>query len=618
MSSPIEVGLRKLGIPIYTSGNREFELSVATANFLYRYLRPQWVVRPRNGEDVATTVRLANKIGERIAVKGGGHSYAGFCNTQGGILLDLCNMNAIRIEDEGDEGSKKDEGGKKGEGGKKDEGKEGGKKDEGGKGNKKVMIASGGALWGDAYHELAIGGHDSFIVNGGRCPLVGMSGFLLGGGFGPFSRSVGMGMDQLVEVTVVTAEGDTITVRETDDPESKNGKLFWALRGCGGGNFGIVTQLKIRVEKLRDPWVVAGRLIWIVTEETLKDFKEMMVDFYTAPWENHLTIDTTWECDLTKSSDSKPFSTRFIAYYDGPEDGFAKEINLKMPNPPNPPTDPRPPKSPIEPSKPPSEPPNPPSEPPNPTSKPKVDVPIHQNFRDQLIRRSLAEQSTMFLHETLWAQWSEETRRSLPTDRAYTLYSSWVIKNDNEENIRGITKIISERIQRFRDKFTGERGTFGVTWIHIGGKISEKASNSTPYPWRQGNYCIYILVRWHEKWLVKEMGDFFEQCKAMLKPYSIGGKASYVNFPDRFLENWKEAYYDTENTNKLREIHDLWVPKDRQVLRFAQNIGHQEISAAEIAIKQWKINWEGARGTLASRGERFEDLTPQGDRLSIC
>ncbi|KAF8417512.1 hypothetical protein EV426DRAFT_622940 [Tirmania nivea] len=592
MSNPIETteaDLREAGVPIYTAGNREFELSVATPNFLYRYHRPTWVVRPRNDKDVATTVGFANTMGERITVKNGGHSYAGFSNANGGILVDLCNMKAVKIEDNTEEDTK-------------------------------VMIMSGGALWGDAYHELAAGKHDDgFIVNGGRCPLVGVSGFLLGGGFGPFSRSVGMGMDQLVEVDVVTAEGEIVTVGENDSPEDNKGKLFWALRGCGGGNYGIVTRLKIRVKKLRDPWVIAGRLTWNVTKEKLQYFKMLMFEFYTGCWENYLTIDTTWECDLSKSSDSRPFSTRFIAYYDGREAAFKNEINSKMS------TDasvlaellyPDPSSRPVDPNE---------------------YFKYRQSFKEQLIRRSLAEKSTMFFHETLWAQWSEETRRSLPTDRAYTLYSSWIIKNDDGRKIQTITDIISERIQRFRVKFTGERGTFGVTWIHVGGEISKKQAKDTPYPWRQGDFCVYILVRWHEKWLVKEMGTFFDECKDKLKQYSIEGKASYVNFPDRCLSNWSEAYYG-ENLQELKLIHQRWDPNNRHVLRFPQNIGRQDstlrdpegvegapggsrggfqrgaLPSGEDVRREWTKDWEDFQ--LPSHS--YEDYVSQGEQLPRC
>lgn len=86
------------------------------------------------------------------------------------------------------------------------------------------MTVQGGALWGHVYRALVddMGG---FVVNGGRCPSVGVSGFLLGGGIGPFSRSFGMGSDNLIEVKIVTADGQVYTVRNDDDPDSDDGKF---------------------------------------------------------------------------------------------------------------------------------------------------------------------------------------------------------------------------------------------------------------------------------------------------------------------------------------------------------------------------------------------------------
>src|SRR5438128_1772678 len=87
-----------------------------------------------------------------------------------------------------------------------------------------------------------ISAHDGYIVNGGRCPTVGVSGFVLGGGIGQFTRSFGMGCDTLKEITIVTADLSVVTVKDTDDPVSPEGKLFWALCGAGGGNFGVVVE----------------------------------------------------------------------------------------------------------------------------------------------------------------------------------------------------------------------------------------------------------------------------------------------------------------------------------------------------------------------------------------
>lgn len=85
------------------------------------------------------------------------------------------------------------------------------------------ITIEGGALWGNVYRTLVDEG-DGLMVNGGRCPSVGVSGFILGGGIGPFSRSYGMAVDNLIEVTIVTADAEIYTVRADDDQDSSEGK----------------------------------------------------------------------------------------------------------------------------------------------------------------------------------------------------------------------------------------------------------------------------------------------------------------------------------------------------------------------------------------------------------
>lgn len=89
--------------------------------------------------------------------------------------------------------------------------------------DERIIIIEGGALWGNVYRALIDEG-EGLMVNGGRCPSVGVSGFILGGGIGPFSRSYGMGVDDLEEISIVTADGELYVVRVDDEPESEEGK----------------------------------------------------------------------------------------------------------------------------------------------------------------------------------------------------------------------------------------------------------------------------------------------------------------------------------------------------------------------------------------------------------
>src|SRR6185312_14675612 len=97
----------------------------------------------------------------------------------------------------------------------------------------KAVIGAGAKLQ-DVYAGLARAGR---CLPAGTCPSVGIAGLTLGGGIGVLSRKYGLTCDRLVSARVVTADGALRTVSSSAEPE-----LFWALRGGGGGNFGIVTS----------------------------------------------------------------------------------------------------------------------------------------------------------------------------------------------------------------------------------------------------------------------------------------------------------------------------------------------------------------------------------------
>lgn len=96
-----------------------------------------------------------------------------------------------------------------------------------------------GARWKDVYEQL----NSSQLIIGGMCPHVGLGGYTLGGGYGLLQRRYGMAIDNVMSMTMVTANGARVVLaNKTVNPE-----LFWALRGGGGGNFGIVTEMEFKV-----------------------------------------------------------------------------------------------------------------------------------------------------------------------------------------------------------------------------------------------------------------------------------------------------------------------------------------------------------------------------------
>ncbi|KAI0893002.1 FAD-binding domain-containing protein [Annulohypoxylon nitens] len=476
---PIEKATRELkaaGVPVLDRGEEEYERSVATSNLLFRFSRPDCVIQPENISQVQAIIvqATANKL--EVTIKGGGHSYAGHSTAFRGISLDLKRLNNAKLDC----------------------------------GLKSVTVEAG-CQWGHVYKTLVNGRLDGYIVNGGRCPYVGVGGFILGGGLGPFTRSIGMGSDTLMEATLVTANGDLVTVKDSDDRWSNEGRLFWALRGAGGGNFGVLVEMKLEVRRLRRrDGVVAGRYQWFPNLGITDDFMTTMNSFYTAKWPKQMTIDSTWMCDLRRSSGD---GVRFLLYYDGNKDEFDQVIDRYIQDP---------------------------------------------ALSEQLKRRSLPEKSTRFLHETLVNQWSEETTRSFPTNRTYSIYTSFVFNNERA-TIESVTSVIREEMTTFRRRFAGEQVEFLVTWIHSGGKAAEKDPTDTAFFWRKAVYHTYITIEWEDKWMERDMRGFLGNIKSKLRQYSLNGEAAFINFPDGVLcKNAHERAYFGDNREELRRVKEIW------------------------------------------------------------
>eukprot|EP00929_Paragymnodinium_shiwhaense_P028789 TRINITY_DN16620_c0_g1_i3.p1 TRINITY_DN16620_c0_g1~~TRINITY_DN16620_c0_g1_i3.p1 ORF type:complete len:478 (-),score=64.47 TRINITY_DN16620_c0_g1_i3:192-1625(-) len=202
---------------------------------------PAFVVLPRTAQDVQRCLKCAMEQRLHVAVKGGGHSFGGYSSLPAskGFMMNMRNMATVSpVLEQPD-----------------------------------AAVASvklqGGARWRDVYHSFKISGKE-WVVNGGLCPSVGVAGFTMGGGVGPAARRYGLGVDGVVSFTMVTADGQhVVTVNDTSHAD-----LFWALRGAGGGNFGVVTDLEVRVHPGPDLFAF-GRLCyaWNATELLLKDLQ---------------------------------------------------------------------------------------------------------------------------------------------------------------------------------------------------------------------------------------------------------------------------------------------------------------------------------------------------------
>jgi FAD/FMN-containing dehydrogenase len=162
--------------------------------------RPSVVARCSSSADVGAALTFGVERGLEVSVRGGGHNYAGFSLTDGGLMIDLTPLKNVAVDP-----------------------------------SARRARCGGGTTWGEL--DAATQEH-GLAVPGGFISHTGVAGLTLGGGFGWLSRLAGLSSDNLVGAEVVTPDGQ---VRRVSANENED--LFWAIRG-GGGNFGVVTEFE--------------------------------------------------------------------------------------------------------------------------------------------------------------------------------------------------------------------------------------------------------------------------------------------------------------------------------------------------------------------------------------
>ena len=196
--------------------------------------RPELIARSLDVDDVIAAVTFAADADLPIAVRGGGHSVAGHCIGDGGLVVDLRLMRSVTVDPDG-----------------------------------RMATCGGGALWEDLdppcqRHGLA--------TPGGTFGDTGVGGLTLGGGIGHLIGLHGLTLDNLLAATVVTASGEVL--RASDD---ENDDLFWALRG-GGGNFGVVTDFTFRIHPVGQ--LLGGLLVYPLDDApaAVAKWRELMAE----------------------------------------------------------------------------------------------------------------------------------------------------------------------------------------------------------------------------------------------------------------------------------------------------------------------------------------------------
>ena len=189
---------------LLTAKNKAFAAASDPFDVYANFGPPKAVLKAANASDVSQGISYARRAKLPIAVKSGGHNYAGYSTTPG-ILISVGSMDKIIVDAKA----------------------------------QRVTVGAG-ALLVNVYDKLSAQGQ---MIPAGTCPTVGVGGHVFGGGFGLSARKFGLLSDNLLSAKIVLASGRIVTASRR-----KNSDLFWAIRGGGGGNFGYATEFTFQTE----------------------------------------------------------------------------------------------------------------------------------------------------------------------------------------------------------------------------------------------------------------------------------------------------------------------------------------------------------------------------------
>nr|WP_243275186.1 FAD-binding oxidoreductase [Streptomyces albus] len=435
---------------------------------------PQAVAYCETAGDVARCLRFADKHGLPVAARSGGHNFAGWSTTPG-LVVDVSRMNRVRPH----HGS--------------------------------VRLGPG-AQAVDIVSQLAPHGLQTIS---GLCPTVCPGGYILGGGIGWATRKYGMGSDKLRSAEVVLADGSVVRASEKSEAD-----LFWALRGGGGGNFGIVTEFQ--VEPVSIPSLVNFNLTW-KWEDALDVTQAYLEWLPHAPdsWGSTLVM------FMAESTPEAVPQLLLQGAYLGGEAGFrAARDEL-------------------------------------------VDA-IGRRPATEDIADLPYDQASMQFYEC--EDFSVEECHLVGNNPEAKLPRYHFAVDRGRLADRPLTRTaVRELIEAFGADRVKEQFRY-LTFFALGGAANRVGRSETAYVHRTSQYYIGYTVGLNDdtpdadsRGAAQSWADkAFEVCDR------YGIPENYINFPDPHLDDWRTAYYG-ENYARLTEVKRAYDPDN--FFRFGQSIG---------------------------------------------
>lgn len=412
--------------------------------------KPIFIVTALKESHVQSTVLCAKNMGIQVKIRSGGHDYDGisYVSKQTFIILDMFNLRNIDVNVATE-----------------------------------TAVVQAGATLGEVYYRI----WEKSKVHGfpaGVCPTVGVGGHLSGGGYGNMLRKFGLSVDNVIDARIVNAKGEVL------DRKAMGEDLFWAIRGGGGGSFGVILSYTIKLVKV--PKIVTVFRVMRSLDENAIDLVQKY-QLVIGKLDNDLFIRVLLQPVSGKSKGSKTVRASFIAMFLGDSNRL---VNI-----------------------------------------------LKTGFPELRVQKSDCIEMS-WIKSVMW--WANFDINSTSEKQLLSRKSNVNFGKRKSDYVQ--TPIPKDGLELLAKKMIA-LGKAGLVFNPYGGKMSEIPATAVPFPHRAGNiYKIQYSITWHESGLAAE-NNYLNQLRSLhefMTPYvSKSPRGAYLNYRDVEIgttDNGKNSY----------------------------------------------------------------------------
>ncbi len=467
---------RSLSGPLVRPGSSSYATATQLFNPAVDSAAPQGIAYCESAADVATCLSFVQQHPLAFAVRSGGHSYGGYSTTDG-LIIDVTRQASVQLDGSGD-----------------------------------TAKVGAGAHLVDIYGTLGAAG---VALPGGSCPTVGIAGLTLGGGLGVLDRRFGLTSDNLLSATVVLATGQVVTCSANEEPD-----LFWALRGGGGGNFGVVTDFTFQVHPIGSLGLFT--LVW--------------------PWSQAAAVVTAWQawaptgsndiwsnCQLLNSQNT-PSGISPVARVTGVSAGSLPALQQAVSN----------------------------------LISSVGSSPFNQFVGTDTYENTMLIEAGCDGDTVAECHLPSQNPAGILTRSPFAAKSDWLSSPLPTSGVTALLDAIDLR------ETSSVLAGGGIVLDSAGGAINEVAADATAFVHRNTLASIQYSAGWGTGASASTIAAnkaWLQQAWTGMRPY-VNGQA-YQNYIDPTLPDWQQAYYGS-NLARLSQVKSKYDPHD--LFKFAQSI----------------------------------------------